>query len=268
MNHAVEIGQMSWTDYAQIIAEREPVVLIPVGALEQHGPHLPLSTDALIPEAICRDVARRTNALLSPTISYGYKSIPRCGGGQHFPGTTSLDASTLVCQLKDILREFARHGVCKLALVVGHMENQWFVTEACDVALREITSLNMALPQIMNVGYWEFLTQRTITQAFGDTFPDWSLEHAGIMETSVMLHLYPDLVKMDRLRNQEPAKFPKYDLWPYDKSIVPASGILNTALGSTAEKGKLFYDEYVVSLQNAIEEAFTAKSVARRVVAE
>jgi creatinine amidohydrolase len=267
MTHPVDIGQMSWTDYAEVIEKHDPVILIPVGALEQHGPHLPLATDALLPEAICREVAMTTNALLSPTIAYGYKSIPRCGGGQHFPGTTSLDASTLVSQLKDIVREFARHGVHKIALVVGHMENQWFVTEACDVALREIKSLALAPPQIMSVGYWEFLTKKTIAQVFGDAFPDWSLEHAGIMETSMMLHLYPQLVKMDRLRKQEPAKFPKYDLWPYDKGMVPESGILNTALGSTAEKGKLFYDEYVLTLRNAIEEAFAVRSTARRIVA-
>lgn len=136
------------------------------------------------------------------------------------------------------------------------MENQWFVTEACDVAMREITSLNMAQPRIMSVAYWEFLTEKTIAQAFGDTFPDWALEHAGIMETSMMLHLYPHLVKMERLRQQEPANFPKYDLWPYNPAIVPQSGILNTALGSTAEKGRLFYEEYVTSLSSSLEEAF------------
>jgi len=257
MNREIEMSRMNWIDYAQSIADIDPVIMVPVGAVEQHGPHLPLATDSLIPEAICRDVAGRIEALLAPTIAYGYKSVPRCGGGQHFPGTTSLDAATLIGQLKDIVRELTRHGVRKIALVVGHMENQWFVTEACDLALREIKSLGMTPPRIMTAGYWEFLSRDTIARAFGDDFPDWTLEHAGIMETSVMLHRYPDLVKMGRLRDQPPAKIPRYDMWPYDPGIVPASGILNTAIGATAAKGKLFYDEYVETLKGAIEEAFS-----------
>ena len=61
---------------------------------------------------------------------------------------------------------------------------------------------------------------------------------------------------MERLTDQEPAKVLPYDLWPYDPSSVPASGILNTAKGATAEKGAIFYDEYVVSLSQALGEAF------------
>lgn len=257
MSREFEMSRMSWTDYAHAIAESDPVIVLPLGALEQHGPHLPLATDSLIPEAICREVCQKANALLAPTIAYGYKSLPRCGGGQHFPGTTSLDAATLIDQLRNIVRELVRHGVGKIALIVGHMENQWFVTEGCDLALRDLKALDMPSPRIMSVGYWEFLSEEVKSRAFGDKFPDWALEHAGIMETSLMLYRYPDLVKMERLRDQQPAKFPRYDLWPYDPNIVPDSGILNTALGSTSEKGKLFFDDYVSTLNNALEEAFS-----------
>jgi creatinine amidohydrolase len=62
---------------------------------------------------------------------------------------------------------------------------------------------------------------------------------------------------MERLRDQQPAKFLRYDLWPYDPTIIPESGILNTAKGATAAKGKLFFDEYVATLQSALEEAFS-----------
>jgi SagB-type dehydrogenase family enzyme len=126
-------------------------------------------------------------------VAYGYKSVPRCGGGQHFPGTTSLDACALIDQLRNILREFVRHGVRKIALVVGHMENLWFVTEACDPVLRDLKALDMPSPRIMNAGYWDFISQETIARAFEGRFPDWSLEHAGIMAPSLMLYKYPDL---------------------------------------------------------------------------
>src|SRR6476469_1725241 len=255
MKDQVEISNLSWTEYAAIVERDNPAILIPVGAIEQHGPHLPLATDCIIPNSTCKAVAQRTGNLLAPAITYGYKSIPRCGGGQHFPGTTSLDANTLIQQIKDLVREFARHRIKKIAFVVGHMENQWFVTEACDLALRELQALGVPAPKLMSVGYWDFLSRQTISRVFGSEFPDWSLEHAGIMETSIMLHCHPELVHMERLTDQEPAKVLPYDLWPYDPSSVPASGILNTAKGATAEKGAIFYDEYVVSLSQALGEA-------------
>ena len=168
MDKQVHMGLMSWTEYRDRVASSDPVVLIPVGSVEQHGPHLPLATDSLIPAAICEASARTNGALVAPTLSYGYKSLPRCGGGQHFCGTTSLDAATLIAQIKDITRDLTRHGVCKLAFVVGHMENQWLVNEACDLALRKIRMLGLEQPRIMNAPYWEFLAQKTIDEVFGN----------------------------------------------------------------------------------------------------
>jgi len=257
MKPQVELFNMSWTEYAALVERNDPAMLVPVGAIEQHGPHLPLATDCIIPNTICKEVAMRvTNLLVAPAITYGYKSIPRCGGGQHFPGTTSLDAGTLTQQLKDLVREFTRHGIKKIGFIVGHMENQWFVIEACDLALRELKMLGIPTPRLMSLGYWELLSAQTIARVFGSEFPDWSLEHAGIMETSVMLHCHPELVHMERLTGQKPAKVLPYDMWPYDPTSVPASGILNTAKGATAEKGAILFEEYTASLSNALKEAF------------
>ena len=112
-----ELENMSWTDYRDLITQKKPPILVPVGSIEQHGPHLPLATDSLIPAAICREVAARTGAVVAATLSYGARSTPRSGGGQHFCGTTSLDASTLIRQVRDLVREFARHGVGRLAFI-------------------------------------------------------------------------------------------------------------------------------------------------------
>jgi creatinine amidohydrolase len=88
---------------------------------------LPLATDVILPEAVATRVAERTGAIVAPVISYGYKSQPKTGGGNHFPGTISLDASTLIAALRDVINEFARHGVRKLVVFDGHIENQWFM---------------------------------------------------------------------------------------------------------------------------------------------
>src|SRR5688572_9793409 len=102
MNRKVLIDRMSWTEYDARVREEAPVVLQPIGALEQHGPHLPMNCDTVIPAAIAEGVAGRVSALVAPPLAYGYKSQPKSRGGNHFPGTTSLDGQTLVTQVRDV----------------------------------------------------------------------------------------------------------------------------------------------------------------------
>lgn len=167
----VWMNQLSWVQYQALLQERQPPVLLPVGALEQHGPHLPLGTDGLLASAVAGDAAARVGGLVAPTLSYGYKSQPKCGGGQHFCGTTSVDAATLIGQVRDAVREFARHGVDKLVLVNGHYENQWFLIEGIDLGLRDARAANPACAlQVMRLEYWDFMTPETLGHVFPDGF--------------------------------------------------------------------------------------------------
>ncbi|MDQ0391622.1 creatininase [Labrys monachus] len=251
------MADITWPEYQEALAG-DPVILIPVGATEQHGPHLPLSVDVILPTAVCEGVAAAGGYLVAPPLAYGYKSMPRSGGGQHFPGTTSLDAASLIAQVRDLTREFVRHGARKIAFIVGHTENLWHVSEGCDLAYRE-NAPNAEGLRLLNVGYWQFLPAATAQAIFGTTSIDWDMEHAGIMETSMMLHLRPDLVHMDRLVDHAPSRVPGYELWPYDIEAVPADGVLNTASSATADKGQQFLDAYVSSLSVALTEAFGAR---------
>ncbi len=103
------IDLMSWTVYRDRLAG-DPIIFLPVGALEQHGPHLPMGCDAILASAMAARVADALDGLQLPALRYGYKSQARSGGGQLFPGTTSLDGATLTAMVRDILREVARHG--------------------------------------------------------------------------------------------------------------------------------------------------------------
>ena len=193
----VWMNQLSWVDYQRTVQQKQPPVLLPVGALEQHGPHLPLGTDGLLASAVSADTAALVGGLVAPTLSYGYKSQPKCGGGQHFCGTTSVDAATLIGQVRDAVREFARHGLQRLVLVNGHYENQWFLIEGIDLGLRDARAADPACAlQVMRLEYWDFMTEQTLGHVFPEGFPGFALEHAAVLETSMMLHYHPALVRM------------------------------------------------------------------------
>ena len=256
MRDDIRICELNWMEYDRRLREDAPVVMLPVGSLEQHGPHLPMNCDALIPTSICEAVAARTGGLVAPTINYGYKSQPKSGGGNHFPGTTSLDAQTLISLVRDVIKEFARHGVRKMALMDGHYENNMFLVEGIDLALRELRRDGIDDLSIAKLPYWEYASEATLDKAFPDGFPGWPLEHAGVMETSMMLHLHPELVNMDKVPMHPSADFPLHDMYPYDPATVPSSGALSSAAVATAEKGKMFMDEYVEGAAAALDEAF------------
>src|SRR5262249_6470680 len=102
---ALELDKMSWPELRDAAA-RDAAILLTVGATEQHGPHLPLGTDAITGHALAMAVAEGLDIVVAPTLAYGYRSRPLTGGGQMFPGTTSLRGATLVALLVDLLAEF------------------------------------------------------------------------------------------------------------------------------------------------------------------
>jgi creatinine amidohydrolase len=213
-----------------------------------------LGTDGLLSAAVAADTASRVGGLVAPTLSYGYKSQPKCGGGQHFCGTTSVDAATLIGSVRDAVREFARHGVTKLIVVNGHYENQWFLIEGIDLGLRDLGPATKL--QVMRLEYWDFLTEATLASVFPDGFPGFALEHAAVIETSMMLHYHPSLVRVDLIPSEPPADFPPYDVYPTKKHWVPLSGVLSSAKGSTPEKGQRMAQELAQRMADAVGEAF------------
>ena len=252
----VMMDRISWVEYRKRVEQGPPVVFLPCGSLEQHGPHLPLGVDAMLSAAVAKDVAARVGGLVAPTLNYGYKSQCRCGGGQHFPGTTSLDGDHLSQLVRDVLRELARHGVKKVVLVDGHYENQWFLIEGIDLALRDIGTDSGFT--VMRAEYWDFCSQEVLDQVFPDGFPGFALEHAAVMETSLMLHYFPDLVWLDKLPTDGPAVFPAYDTYPPHTEWVPPSGALSSARGASVEKGKLLAENVCSAFAEAVKGEFGA----------
>ena len=168
--------------------------------------------------------------------------------------TTSLDGATLIALVQDAVREFARHGVKRLVLVLGHYENTWFVTEGIQLALRELGPACDL--EVMRLEHWDFCKEETLDDIFPDGFPGFALEHAAVIETSLMLHYLPHLVSLDKIPNDPPADFPPYDMYPTRTEWVPPSGVLSSALGSTAEKGARMADDIVTGIAAAVRHEF------------
>ena len=270
MNHSrplmtakVAMSEMSWIEYSQRIALPDTLAIVPVGAIEQHGPHLPLNTDALLPAEIALEVARRANGIVAPAITYGYKSIQRSGGGNHFCGTTSLDGNTVICIVRDILRELARHGARRILLLNGHFENVYFLLEGADLAIRELAAININDFQVMTLTYWDFIVGHALTEVFPDGFPGWAVEHAGVMETSLMLHLHPEFVDISLAPGPSPIDSPLYDILPPAADGTPPSGCLHSPAGASAEKGKLILECVVSGIVAAVMEKLNRKQSLR-----
>ncbi len=248
----VLMEHMSWPEFGEAV-KRDPVVFIPCGATEQHGPHLPLSVDALLSSDVCREVAEEVGGIVTPPISFGYKSMPRSGGGPFFPGTINLDADTLAAMVRNVIGELVRHGVRKVCAIVGHYENQWIVTEGIDLAMRDHGASGL---RVMRLEYWDFCTDKILQQVFPDGFPGVALEHAAVMETSLMLHYHPEMVRLDLIPDIKPADFPTYDMFPPHRHWVPSCGALTSAKGSTKEKGRLMAEHYRSSIAAVVREEF------------
>lgn len=230
------------------LADGRRTVLLPVGALEQHGPHLPLGTDALLSGRIAAAVAERVGALVAPTFSFGYKSQQKSGGGDHLTGTTSLDAHTLIALTRDVVGSLLRQGVQQVVVLNGHYENYQFLYEGIDLALRDrgITSGNDRC--VLLLSYWDYVSAQSLDEVYGDAFPGWDVEHGGVLETSLMLHLEPGSVWLDRAQEHPPAQLPRFDRLPVVADRTPATGCLSAPTGSSAEHGRLLFEQVVQDL--------------------
>ena len=161
-----------------------PLVIVPVGALEAHGPHLPLGADQIQAEATAASLAERTDALVAPTIAYG--SAP---GARRFPGTVSLSMAQLGTHVAGVLSELGRSGVRRVLVLSGHAERGHMsaLREAADDAMRMHPNLRVVV--LSDYDFVYELRGRESPASDG---------HAGLLETSRVLALAPETVGPER----------------------------------------------------------------------
>ncbi|GBD28512.1 Creatinine amidohydrolase [bacterium HR31] len=190
MDH--HFADLSWPAARELLADRrKPVLLLPVGAVEAHGPHAPLGTDLLISLGMCRRAAERfrddpqARVLVLPPVAYG---VTRCASG--FPGTVSIDARTLQALVTDVCTSLIRQGFRWIVVVNNHFEPEH--VQALHTALDAVEASTGVV-----VGYLD-LTRRARAELLGEEFRSGSC-HAGRYETSLVLAERPELVDVEAM---------------------------------------------------------------------
>jgi creatinine amidohydrolase len=254
--------ELTWPEVRRV-AERDPVVVLPVGAMEQHGYHCAISLDAVCAEGVARDAVERTqpNSLLMPPVVYGFNE-----NQMDFPGTIAIDGPVIVEYIACIGRSLARHGFRHILLVNGHGSNVPFL----DAASRRVNNELEAL--CAYVSWWSLLRPEDL--AWRESVYPGGMGHACELETSLLLHLRPDLVDMTRARD-EVGSMPMSEHFVFDLagggpvgfieyySRHSTTGVMGQPTLATAEKGAAALDAAARELAKVIEE-FRARPVLPR----
>lgn len=226
------LDELSWPEAGRMLA-RDPRLIVPVGALDQHGPHLPLGTNTLVATRVAGELARRTAILCAPTFSYGVT-----GPGGPYAGAAGLRRKTFHRALNELLARWEDHGVREFLVVSAHR---------CEPHLEAIL---LALTAHATTTVFD-LYQIDVSDLLDED--PWRA-HAGEMETSLLLHLAPD-----RVRLQDAADFVPEDraLRRYTRGRAPtpppeSRGTLGRPSLASPEKGRAVFRRYVETLTAVI----------------
>jgi creatinine amidohydrolase len=244
--------EYEWMTWPEIRAATDLPVVVAVGSTEQHGPHLPVNADWIVPQALLRATQAARPFVLGPALRLGYRSRPSSGGGQHFPGTLSLRATTFMAVIEDLLDELIRTGFTKIIVYNWHFENANFVYEPAFLVSGRHPGVKIL---VVENGMPSF-DDEDLRTLFPGGFPGFALEHAAVIETSLFEYLCPETVRMDKIGTDAPARQAPYDVLPIDTSLTTASGSLSDATPASPEKGKLLVDRIIDYLVGIIDAEF------------
>lgn len=237
-----------WPEVESALASGCRTALVPLGSVEQHGPHLPMGTDAWIAEALGQGLAaRRRDVWALPAVSLGIAP-------EHlsFPGTLSLSPSTLEAILRDLLAALAMHGFERAFLFSAHGGNV-AALEEMGPRLAEQTSLSVAVETDL-AGLTRM--QAEAAESFGLS-PEAAGPHAGEFETSLMAYLRPGTVRTEALEAGvlEPGEVAQTLFDPDLRPNAP-TGVVGDPTRAEAERGRVYFERWLDRLEAALDRAF------------
>lgn len=243
------------TRYEDLTTEEVPAglaagpLILPLGSIEQHGPHLPLSVDLDIALAVAAALAQRVGGLLAPAVCYTARSLPASGGGSTFPGTIHVKGQVLLPYLSAVFGAYLSAGVRDLIVINGHYESEALIFEALDSS-REDGVIGGA--RVLALSWWSVVEESLVRELFGNSYVGWHAEHAGLCETSLMLYLRPDAVRPIRVDHATPPPCGVYS-YPLDPGRVSTRGVLSATTNSSSDAGKQIFEHICLRLSKLLE---------------
>ena len=230
---SLALDELSWIDAAAQLA-RDPRLIIPVGALEQHGPHLPLGSNVLVARKVALDLSQEQEVLRAPSIYYGVNVRSE----RNYAGTATLLQKTLHRALNELLASWEGQGISEFILITAHRH---------EPHLDALATLVTDVARVRLVSVWDVDIADLLDRQPGPL-------HGCEAETSVMLYLYPELVRMDRARDFEvsPEDFERYirDRLPHPPQ--GGAGLIGYPTAASAAKGKAIYNRIMTAIRAAI----------------
>lgn len=221
-------------DQVKSAIEDFPVAILPLGATEQHGHHLPLGVDIFLAEGLSKRICEKTGALLLPSIPFGYSWVWR-----DIPGTISLQQHHVEAVIKDVAHSLSRYGVQTLIMVNGHDANNASMKYATRELMDELD---------MNIVYLFYPDLEKVMEEHCESKPWHGMIHACEMETSLMLALKPELVDMTKAVKEYPEKPALYGRSSISLGNLSDSGVYGDATLASKEKGEKLLESFVTKM--------------------
>ncbi|HEY1421634.1 MAG TPA: creatininase family protein [Candidatus Dormibacteraeota bacterium] len=253
--HGVYLGNLPWTEIKERI-DTHPVVIFPIGAVEQHGPHMPLLTDTLMVRWLAIEAAQRTRGILvAPELPYGMSA-----NHARFAGTATLGVDTLRSVIVDVGESLLSHGFKTFVILNGHGGNNATAAVAA-IELRRRTGKTVA----------NIYTAALVKNAYKELECE-VVWHADEAETSAVLAAMPQVVAMDRAVREIPAPMPLFefteealshsvvDLGIPATDLITKSGTIGDATLARPEKGRRIVDEQIEHLSHILTSLVEASS--------
>ncbi len=243
------LADMTWNDVEACLGESDGLV-VPIGTCEQHGLHLPLSTDTLIAEAFADRIAGATGVPIAPTLSYGV-NLP-CD--RYVPGTAGLSFDGMRENLRNLITDWTRQGFRRFFVVTAH----GCATDGYGFAHHE--AIKQAVLPLLAERVCDVFVLFPYWEEIGDLLTDQSgVEHAGEVETSLAQHLFPEMVRTDLIRdaaNGEEEE--RYRAFPEGVATGPPPAGWNGAEGhpsaASAETGERIFERCLTAMVRFVAE--------------
>ena len=234
------LGELTWQE-AEIMMKEARAIIVPLGSTEQHGFHLPLNTDSTIADYLALEVAKRTNCLVTPTLTYG-----QVWSAKDFPGTIAIQERTYINFLKDIVTSLESKSPRNIILFSGHLGN----VAPSKIAARELLD-EKGFNNVYHFSYVVDMKQAAAGIMETELWHGSGL-HGGEMETSVLLRITPELVRMDKAQADYPVRPPDLDIRPISWIEFAKQGIFGDPTKATAEKGARFIERTLQQLADLV----------------